>query len=70
MQTPVRPVRIEDDLVAEARAASPDLADASLTTLVRVALAVLAGRAVVEGVGKLVSQYGDRKPPGRPRKVK
>lgn len=43
-------VRVPEDLEAEARGADPELADLPLSTLVRVGLAVLAGREVPEAI--------------------
>lgn len=70
MQTPIMKARVEGSLESAARAADPALTDASMSTLVRVALAVLADLRDSTGmIGRLVGEYGDRKPPGRPRKT-
>lgn len=50
MATPVTTVRIPPELETAARAANSELADATQSVLVRVALAVLAGLAIGEAI--------------------
>jgi hypothetical protein len=62
METPVRGLRIEDELLEAAKKADPALENAGITTLVRVALAALASGALAASIGDLVRQYGNRPP--------
>jgi hypothetical protein len=57
--------RIPDDLVKSARAAQPELADANLSALLRIALVMLAGVPIADAIRRGM-QTG--RLPGRPPK--
>lgn len=77
MELPIRSAAIDDEMLAAARAQSPELDDATVSQLLRVAVAVLAagyvGRKLVD---MAIHEYGikelggSRPGAGRPRKVK
>jgi hypothetical protein len=50
VDTPLVAGRVPDDLVKAARTAAPELADAPVSVLLRVALAVLAGLAIRDAI--------------------
>jgi hypothetical protein len=68
MATPNTAVRIPVKLEAAARAASPELADATSSVLIRVALAVLAGLAIGEAIRSASGSNGVPLPTDFPAK--
>jgi hypothetical protein len=63
MATRKADARVPEELEAAARQATPELADASISVLIRVALAVLAGHTVHDALARAGGRRGRRPVP-------